>query len=409
MSRMLSELLGAPEPMFHQNLHRLEQASGLPSNDIRLSSEMMRGVQSKLRELGLDPHDTTGPELFAALESRLQADDERLVHALKALSKQSDIIESVAHALRTVPLSRSCFALKAVVAKKLLKKIPPKKTMKQLGYRSLESMLKHEPVPLLYSAAWLTESVSWRRSLIDLYKSLQATDFEVRDIAILSPSSARWQKLAAIVVAEKRHNVISFKELGAIVLLPFSTEIPRAAATTTLLIALYAWNDIRTTSTFLKLCQVKPEFGKIVQSVALNEPQLSAEMFDRPVPWQIIQRYYARFKTAFRSEIFEPHILAEDLNWHSIEKVLGHIEPSLEFWRGTTHLSLLHDHQPVSFNILDVCLTYCNHLPFEQRVVQYFRSSLWNELLLRYLKPEKVEETVTSQLQSELATEPALS
>jgi hypothetical protein len=405
---MLSELLGAPEPMFHQSLQRLEQASGLPSNDIRLASEISQSVQGKLRELGLDPHDTTGPELFAALAERLKADDERLVHALKALSKQDDVVASVAHALRSVPLAKSCFALKATAAKKLLKKVAPKKTMKQLGYRSLESMLKHESVPLLYTAAWLTESASWQRSLIDQYKNLQATDFEARDVSILSPGSARWQKLSESIVASKRHNVFAFKELGAVVLLPFQAERPLAAATTTLLLALNAWNDIRVTSTFLKLCQVKPAFGKIVQSVVLDEPKLTAEMLDSPVPWQIIQRYYARVKDAFRSEIFEPHVQAEDLAWHSVEKVLAHLEPSLEFWKGTSHLSLLHDHEPVSFNILDVCLTYCNSLPFEKRIVHYFRTSLWHELLIRYLKHENVEQSVLGQLQSELAAEPAL-
>jgi hypothetical protein len=409
MTRVLSELLGAPDPTFHLSLNRLERASGLPSNDIRLSSEVMRATQSKLRELGLDPHDTTGPELYAALQERLKADDARLVAALQSASKNEDIIASVAHALRNVPIAKGCFALKATATKKILKKVPPKKAMKQLGYRSLESMLKHEPVASLYAAAWLTESSTWRRNIIDQYKVLKATDFESRSISILSPASARWQQLSATIVAQKKHNVIGFKELGAIVLLPLpATGQPPAVATTTLLLALKAWNEIRAGGTFLKLCQVKPDFGSIVQNVATDEPQLAAEMLDQPVPWQIVQRYYARFKSAFRSEIFEPHVQAEDLAWHSIEKVLAHLEPSMEFWKGTTHLSLLHDHQPVSFNIIDVALNYCNQLPYEQRIVQYFRHSLWHELLLRYLKHDSVEQSVLGQLQSELVAEPAL-
>lgn len=409
MTRVLSELLGVPEPNFRLSLNRLERVSGLPSNDIRLSSEIGRASQAKLRELGLDPHDTTGPELYAALQERLKADDARLLAALRTASKDEDVVSSVAHALRNVPVSKSCFALKAPVAKKILKKVAPKKAMKQLGYRSLESMLKHEPIASLYAAAWLVESNTWRKSIIDQYKSLQATDFESRDIAIVSPTSTRWQQLAGTVVAQKKHNVVSFKELGAIVLLPISSaDQPPATATTTLLLALHAWNEIRASGTFLKLCQVKADFGGIVQTVVTDEPRLTAEMLDQPVPWQIIQRYYARFKDAFRSEIFEPHIQVEDLSWHSIEKVLTHLEPSLEFWKGTAHLSLLHEHQPVSFNIIDVALGYCNSLPYQNRIVQYFRHSLWNELLIRYLKHENVEQTVLGQLQSELVDEPAL-
>jgi hypothetical protein len=158
----------------------------------------------------------------------------------------------------------------------------------------------------------------------------------------------------------------------------------------------------------MKLCQVKPDFGAVVQSVVFDEAHLSAELLDEPVPWQIIQRYYARFRDAFRSEIFEPHIQPEDLSWHSIELVLEHLEPSLGFWRSTQHVSLLHDRQPVSFNIIDVALSVCNKLPYENRIVHYARLSLWHELLLKYLKHDSVEQTVLGQLQSELVEEPAL-
>jgi hypothetical protein len=408
MSQTLSELLGAPELSFHLNLRRLEQASGHLSHDVRLASEVMLTAHAKVHDLGLDEHDSTGPEIYAALGERLKADDARLTHALKAISKEDDPMAAVAHALRTVPLSRSCFALKATAAKALLKKSVPKKAMKQLGYRSFDSMLKHESVPLLFTAAWLSESAAWQRGVIEQYKNLKATDFELRDVAIVYPTSSRWQKLSQTVVSTKRHNIVSFKELGAIVLLPLGTETPRLATTTTLLLALDTWNEIRAGSTFLKLCQVKSNFGKTVQSVVLDEAQLPADLMDQPVPWHIIQRYYARFKQAFRPEVFEPHIVREDLSWHSVEKVLAHLEPSMEFWKGTTHISELYDHKPVSFNMLDVALNYCNNLPYEQRIVQYCRTSLWHELLLRYLNPDNVERTVQQALQSEFATEPAL-
>jgi len=408
MTRILSELLGAHEPTFRQNIQKLERASTHSNADIRLTSEVLRASKVKLHELGLDPHDTTGPELYAALEHRLRQDDAKLVEALQTASKTNDVVASVAHALRTVPIPRSCFGIKATTAKKMLQKMVPKRAMKQLGYRSVDSMLKHEPVVALFAAAWLLESATWRKAFADQYKRLQASDFETRDIIILNPTSARWQTLAQKVVAEKRHNVLSFKELGAIVLLPLPEESVPAATTATLIVALQSINEIRAASTFLKLCQVKPDFGTVVQSVAFEEPQLSAELLDQPVPWQIIQRYYARFREAFRSEVFEPHIQAEDLSWHSIELVLEHLEPSLAFWKGTHHLGILHEHQPVSFNIIDVALSACNHLPYQNRIVHYSRLSLWHELLLKYLKHDNVEQTVLSQLQSELVAEPAV-
>jgi len=191
MTRILSELLGAREPAFRMGLHKLERASGCPSNDVRLTSEIIQHSKQKLHELGLDTHNTVGPELYVVLKEHLGADDERLRKALQAASQNQDIMASVAHALRTVPIPRSCFALKSVVVKKLFRKLPPKRAMKQLGYRSLDSMLKHEPVASLYAAAWLTESPAWCRSLTEQYKHLTASDFEVRDIAVVQPNSIR--------------------------------------------------------------------------------------------------------------------------------------------------------------------------------------------------------------------------
>jgi hypothetical protein len=369
---------------------------------------MLQASRRKLQELGLDPSDTTGPELYAVLQQRLKEDDERLMAALGASADTQETTAAVAYALRTAAIPRSCFALKSTVAKALLKKLPPKHTMRELGYRSLESMLKHEQAGSLLAAAWLLETVTWRRTFHEGYKRLKASDFEVRDIAVLSPDSERWQKLADKLVGVHKHTVVALKELGTIVLLPLPAELPPAATTTTLILALHSMNEIRAASTFLKLCQVKSNFGAVLQEVVADEPQLSADLLDQQVPWQIIQRYYARFQNAFKSEVFEPHIQADDLSWHSIERVLEHIEPSLGFWRGTSHLAALHEHQPVSLNIIDVALAACNKLPYEQRVVHYVRHSLRAELLLKYLKHENVEQLVLGQLQSELVTEPAL-
>jgi hypothetical protein len=410
MTRVLSELLGAPEPMFHRSLDKLERASGHNSTDVRLSSELTQATTNKLKLLGLDPKDTTGEELYHALAERLKADDERLLAALQAKfgSKGSNTVSQVADALRSVPISRSVYVLKNTVIKRLLKKATPKQVMKQLGYRSFDSMLKHEQPSAIVAAGWMIESQTWQKQILDQYRKLKASDFEIRTLTIVCPDTKRWETLAATLVAQKKHTVIGVKELGSVVLLPLPRIQPPAATTVTMLLALQAVNDIRSSSTFLKLCQVKRDFGKLVEAIVVDEPHLMADMLDRPIPWQIIQRYYARFTNRFSEEIFEPHVQKDDLTWHAVEKVLSHIEPTLEFWHNTTALSLLHEHEPVSMNIIDVALNYCNQLPYKNRIVDYFRHSLWHELLIRYLKHDAVEQTVLAGLHAELVTEPAL-
>jgi hypothetical protein len=407
MTRLLSELLGASEPVFQLSLRQLEQSTGRPNADIRLSTEVLHGMQAKLRELSLDPHDTEGPELYAHLGARLKDDEARFAAALQAGSpKSDDPIAHVARALEKAIKPKACFALKNTVARRLLKANLPKKTMKALGYRSADSMLKHESAACLYAAAILVENEQWLKRQVASYAKLKVTDFENRDVAIEHPTSKRWQALADTVVAVRKHNIVSSKELGAVVLLPLPEQRPELVTLTTAVLTLHAVNNIQAAGTFLKLHQVQTNFGALVKQVATGEPTLAATLLDQPVSWHMVQHYYARFSSAVAHDVFEPVLHAEDFTWHSIEAVLTRIEPGLHFWQGTSYLGLLHKAVPVSCNLTDLLLSHCNRLPFAARHSGYFRHALRTELSLRYLRPERLSETIGLQLQRQLATEP---
>ncbi len=410
MTRFLSESLQADEPFFRQGLRRLESANGNPNTDIRFSTEVLQATQAKLKQLGLDPRDTTAEELYHVLQERIKSDDARLTRTLRTLaathvSAEADVVAGMVQALKGLPDSKRCFALKSGPLRNIIKQLPPKKAMKRLGYRSLESFLKHETPVSILAAAWLSEGTHWRQRLLERYKRLGPGDFEDRSISLARPDSARWRDLAANTVEQGRHNILSFRELGALVFLPLPADAPAGSTTASLALALHELNEIRAASTFLKLCQVRPDFGSLVQTVAADEPKLNSQMLDQPVPWHLIQRYYAQLADRGREEAFEPHLRLDDMVWQPIEQTLSAIEPSFEFWRGGAHLGLLHDRQPVSLNVVDAALNYCNQLPFEQRAIHYFQNSLWHELLLRYLRHESVEQTVTGQLQPQLAEE----
>lgn len=410
MTRFLSEALQAPEPLFRMGLRKLEDAHGGPNSDIRLTTDVMRQTQAKLRQLGLDPRDTTAKELYHALQERIKTDDAHLTRKLRTwsaahVSAEAEVTAGMIHAIKELPDSKRCFALKTSALKAIIKSVPPKKTMKRLGYRSLDSMLKHEPPVSIMAAAWLCEGSTWHHRLLESYKHLGPGDFEDRSISLLRPDSKHWRELAAETVDRTKHNILCLKELGALVFLPLSSESPAGSTTASLSLALHELNEIRAASTFLKLCQVRPDFGSLVQTVASDEPRLNSKLFDQPVPWHLVQRYYAGRSDKQPDEALEPHLRLEDIAWYPIEQALSAIEPGFAFWQGSSHLGLLHGRQPVSLNVVDAALNYCNKLPFEQRIVHYFQHSLWHELMLRYLRPESVEQTVMSQLQPELAEE----
>lgn len=398
--------MGTPENRlsFHVGIQQLERSAGQPNADIRLSTEIQRAVQAKLRDLGLDPHDTTGQELYRALGARLQADEMRFLQAILKGVKISDISHDhsghIAFALNRELHHTDVFALKNTTARKLLKSNTPKKAMKALGYRSADSMLKQESVASLFAAATLLESDQWTKKLLAAFSKLKATDFETRPVAIGHPESARWKKLSEAAIKNKHHNVLTFKELGAVVLLPTPASDERTAlpALSTAALAVHAVNNVIVASTYLKLHQAQPDFGTILKETVVHEPVLEDRLLDRPVSWSLLQQYYARLNQIganVRSDLFEPFITTHDMVWHGVEQVLARIEPSLEFWLGTAHLGHLHDGHPVAFNFTDNILSHGHRLSYADRMSHYFRNQLTSELLLRYLNQDRLEQSLS--------------
>ncbi len=406
MAKVLAELLGAAEPGFRQQIQRLEQAAGKPSADIALMMQVVNESREKIRELGLDPRDTTGPELFEALQVRLREDEARVRESLGVLGAGSsiEVLEAVKRKLDKLEVHKQAFVIKQSVMRQLLKKLQPKATMKKLGYRSMDSMLKHEPVPQLLAATLLSESHDWHTKRLEAYKKLTARDFETKQLSVYVPTAKQWPKLAAAHVAQYKHNMLALSELGAVVLLPMEEDLP-GLAITTLLLGIDAFNDIRARSSFLKLQQVKPDFGDIVRQTMLQEPVAQADLAGQPLPWKVVQWFYGNDHSAYHPEVFEPHVQPEDLQWHAAEDVLADMHPALEFWQNSQLLALLDEGQPVSMNVLDVALTLCNGFDYPQRVIHHMRASLSRELMARYLHQDNLQAMLLGKLDQQLAPE----
>lgn len=396
MTRVLAELLGVERLQLAQTIRSLEAGAGHQSYDIRLTTEMQHRVRGKVKQLGLDPEDTTGPELLRALQARLARDESLLRQELHIAPEADDASqnESIAKHVNENQLLHTSFALKQSVAKKLLRAYPPKRAMKKLGYRSLDSLLKHEPVAAIYAAAWLSESLAWRKRYLAQYGKLSPSDFESRRITTLAVTSSRWRAFSEELASLGVQSVVAFNDIGAIVLLPHSTA-STGGLVSTLVLTLGAANDIASVGSYLKLQQVQPTFGTLVASAAEQEPMTNAELNNEPVPWRILHQFYARISgDESQLAVFEPHVQASDLGWHAPEYVAASIHPALEFWHDTQYCAFAHDGQVVSLNILDVAMSYRAQSP-----VRHFMSlHLWQELLLRYLDPVNVEHALMSEL-----------
>lgn len=400
--------MGAAEPTFRAQLQRLEQAAGLPGADIRLMMQVVNETRTKIRDLGLDPQDTTGPELYRALQSRLRADEGRIRTALGLAedASASQVIEASRKYLDSLKIHTQSFAIKRPVMRALLKKLQPKATMKKLGYRSMDSMLKHEAVAQLLAAAIMIESPDWQRRRIEAYKKLKATDFEVRRACFHVPGTKHWPELTTQYVAKHKHNMMVLPELGAVVLFPMEQDLP-GLAITTLTLSVHSVNDMRSLGSYLKLQQVRPDFGQLFAASIQHEPIAATELAGESLPWKVVQWFYGHGHSTYHPDAFEPHVQPEDLTWHEAEDVLAGLHPAMEFWQGGQLLALLDGNQPVSLNLLDVALGVCNGIDYADRIVHHMRLNLGRELLARYLHQDNLHTMLLGKLDAQLAPEVA--
>lgn len=220
----LAVLAGKSAEEFKLAISKLEEMSGWPSEDVRQFAQASQAVRAKVTSLGLDPDDTTPEELYRALLVRYQRDATSLERALN-VGANSGLDERIDKAGQLVARSLDmpeAWALKSADAKKLIKKNPPKHLMKTLHYRSVDSLLKHEDIGVVFLGARLTEPVSWRTKLESQIAKLGTTAYELRPLKIVNLDLS---KLAAHASADQ---VITSPAIGAAAVspnLPLDTPI----------------------------------------------------------------------------------------------------------------------------------------------------------------------------------------
>lgn len=408
MSKLLSELLGAEEPLFTKAIEQLEKASGHPNADIRLTSEIIGRVTMVTRQLGLDPEDTTPQELYFALANRVAKDNDRITEELlklpKGTTRITDLVPPMVEIARKAKIPRKAWVLKRSIAKKLLRQMPPKNMMKTLGYRSVDSMLKNEPFDEMYTALRFSEGPEWLNQYNELFKTVKASDFQERDISIVVMDHDKWVELADHYVAKKRHNVTHVKELGVIVVLPMKQTDMIGLPLKTLSLLFHYINEIRLYSAFFKLKSMQPNFGAEVVDTLIADTSKAAVMAGQHIHWRVIQRYFGKLKDEKHPEAFQPHVQPEDLHWRRAEEVLYILDPEMEFWRDLDYVArpVRAGVSPVSLALTDVAFAYSNGESFKHRYVYHFRESLWNEVFMRYMGEGTLEKQILEQLDNDM-------
>lgn len=404
MAKILRDLLEAEEPLFSLALRQLEEASGRAGTDARLIGEIAEKMRHGTEALGLDPQDTTGKELYGAQLARMKADNERVTKLIGGTDADDvkQMVPLMVDAVNEMDINRECWVLKRSVAKQLLKKMPPKKLMEHLGYRSVDSLLKNEPIDELYTALRFSEGPEWLTEYDRLFSTVTPSDFETRPINIVIMDHDKYVDLAEHFVEKKRHNVTHTKEMGTIIVVPMHEERMKGITLKTLPLLLHYINEIRLYSAFFKLKQVNHNFGETVVETLIADPAAASSMAGQHVHWRVIQRYLGRHKEDATTEAFEPHVHPEDLHWRKAEEWLAKLDPEMSFWLEQDYVAGMFDGQPLTFNLMDVSLGYSAEAPYDERLYYHFRESLWNEIFIRYMGHKNLEDQILKQLDNDM-------
>lgn len=213
--KTLAHLSGKSIDEVEKTISKLENLSGFSSHDVRSIAESNNLLRSKIRQLGLDPDDTTAEELHYGLISKYKKDSE-LVEKAIGLDKNSTIEERIKKSIELADhftKNADTWGLKTTSAKNILKANPPKKLMKRLGYRSTDSLLKRESVFTIFVSAHITESRSWHTKLANLAAKLDSTHYEVRRPKIVLMSNKL--EFKELILSDNTVAAIGLSELGA--------------------------------------------------------------------------------------------------------------------------------------------------------------------------------------------------
>ena len=400
MSKFLRDLLDAEEPVFSLALKQLESATGDSGTDAKLVGDITQHMHDALAKLGLDSHDITGQEAYAALIARIQSDNERVTQLIGGSdsSNVAQLVPLMIAAAEKTSFDRKVWVLKHEVAKNLLRQMPPENLITHLGYNNVDELFDGERFGELYTALRFSEGPEWLNKYDELFKTVTIDDYEERDIEIIAMDHDKYVDLAEHFVEKKLHNVTHTKELGVIVVVPMHATSSKGLTLKTLPLLFHYMNEVKLYSTFFKLKKGAPNFGEIVVNTLVADPGNASQMAGQNVHWRVIQRYFGKLKDQDHPEAFEPHVQPEDLHWRRAEDLLYELDPEMEFWNDLDWVGLMFNGRPVTSNFIDVSLSYANDVSYDDRYVYHFRESLWNEIFIRYMGYKNLETQVLSRL-----------
>jgi len=343
-----------------------------------ISQENQAKIQQKLEELRLN--NPSAGQLYQALIHKANKAEDELCNYLGRVdcSSEAGMQILVDEALRLFP-PKPGFFLKQDKAKELLIQNPPFKVISALGYKDIDEILNKENLYEIYGSLRFVETPAWLNQFIDNYQNLTKEDFEMRAIRVMVLSKRKWQDLSEQFTKKKYHNLTHLKEFGVIFAIPREISNEVGIVLTSFNLLLHYFNEVSMYSQIIK------SFDNNFSERLIN--LLKGEIKNNG--WRIIPRYLQKDENP-DSRIFEPHINPEAIFWKKADQSLMQLAKelpgsNLDFWDnldwvGGYFQSLNNKDKLITFNSVDIALSFANQLPLNKRYFYHYQEALWNKI-----------------------------
>lgn len=392
MPRLISDVLGAAEPHFTHTILEWERRSGNPSHDVRLISDVHRRRRRAIGQLGMDQKDTTARELYFALCKRALEDSDKFASELKITPADSGqkMVEAAVNYVEALTHSRELWVVKQSFIKSVLKENPPKKLMKLLGLRSIDSVIKRANVSEFLALSYVAETEVWSTKLHNAYKKIRVGDLQTANSSIIVVTKKSQDALAK--AGYMLPLVHANYETGA-VLVSQPKERFQSDGLSLVLAILEAMSELRVYSAYFRHISVRNDFG-LCFSEALSQGLPSST---HAIGWRDLQRYLASDEELF-DKIKQPHFQDEELHAPSAVEALANTSPILSFWTPLEGVFHSDSSGLVSCHLLDILSGVANELEPEQMPLHYVRSRLWQDLAARYLAEKHLQAEILKNI-----------
>lgn len=382
MASLISELLQANEPEFSINVRYLEELSGKPGIDVSLISEIIHHKKAATETLGLDKHDTAIEELYYSLNKKALADSESLAKKLniKPSDKPEDLIDKCSSFVTKHYSNHKIWVLKPSALKKQLKQNPPKKLMRTFKLRSVDSMIKREPIGQVIIYAKKLETKAWIEKHALISNKISPSDYDQQTIEIKRLSKNRQDQLIDSGVSLKQFVFSDFETS----LISVATPKTRFEGDVLFFTNLIVENikQLRTSSAYLKHQALGGDFEAKLSEArkhGINKPTNNY----LSIGW----RPFLRNQSLRPQEDLEAFELYLDRSPDLL--VVELIDDNLAWQKNY----ILHSSSgmTVSFNLSDILINAINRHKPEQSYFLYGQRELHDELYARYLAFPRVK------------------